>query len=119
MIRDTLNIIVPNAYQPVMYKAYGIPDWSFEWRERLGDDSLSALGTGEFAELGYPDFASRTIRMGAWAARASTEWSVYQTLLYKIAHARVGLRLGHGPSSLRNSVTAAISSPDSPDRPRA
>lgn len=98
MIRDDLNIIVTNAFQPAMFEAYGIPDWAFEWREHLGKDSLAAGETGEFTELGHADFGSRTIRMSASATRTSTEWSVYQTLLHEIAHALVGYRSGHGPT---------------------
>lgn len=96
MIRDDLNIIVTNAFQPAMFEAYGIPRWAFEWRERLGADSQAAGETGEFVELGHADFTSHTIRMNASAARASTEWSVYQTLLHEIAHALVGSRSGVG-----------------------
>src|SRR3954447_19240152 len=95
--RRHLNIIVADAFQPAMFDAYGIPDWQFEWRERLSDDSVAAGESGEFVELGHADFDARTIRMSASAARESTEWAVYQTMLHEIAHAKVGYRCGHGP----------------------
>jgi hypothetical protein len=98
VIRDDLNVIVATAFQPAMFDAYGIPDWNFEWRERLGDESIEAGESGHFVELGHADFLSRTIRMSASAARESTEWDVYQTMLHEIAHALVGVRSGHGPT---------------------
>jgi hypothetical protein len=95
--RRHLNIIIADAFQPNMFAAYGIPDWKFEWRERLGDDSLAAGESGEFIERGHADFAARTIRMSESAARESTEWTVYQTMLHEIAHALSGFKSGHGP----------------------
>lgn len=96
MIRDDLNVIIATAFQPAMFLAYGIPDWKFEWRERLGDESIALGEVSELVEHGHADFACKTIRMSASAARASTEWTVYQTMLHEIAHALAG-RPGHGP----------------------
>lgn len=97
MIRDDLNIIEASAFQPFLFANHGLHDWRFEWRERLGDDSIAAGETEEFAELGHADFSCRTIRMSVSAARESTAWQVYQTMLHEIAHALVGPRSGHGP----------------------
>lgn len=93
-----LNIIVASAFQPFLFEAYGIPKWDFEWRERLGEDSLAAGESDPFVEFGHADFSTRTIRISASAARANNEWVVYQTMLHEIAHALVGHRSGHGPA---------------------
>lgn len=98
MTREHMNIIVTNAFQPHMFVAYGIPDWTFEWREHLGTESREAGESEEWIELGHADFATRAIRMSASAARTSSEWAVYQTLLHEIAHALVGYRSWHGPA---------------------
>lgn len=55
MIREDLNIIITTAFQPAMFVAYGIPDWNFEWRQHLGEDSRALGETEEFVELGQAE----------------------------------------------------------------